>query len=190
MISESPFDGYLNKQANEKKIARDVLKKGDKWFLSGDMIRWDELGYMYFQDRMGDTFRWRGENVSTTEVEGAILKALGLNCVVVYGVEIPGCEGRAGMAAIEDPDDVVDLKMFGKKLTEVLPSYARPIFLRITNSVDTTGTFKFQKGRFQKEGFDLSVVKDKLFYFDTKLEEYCALTNEVHGKFLDGEMRI
>jgi solute carrier family 27 fatty acid transporter 1/4 len=153
------------------------------------MIYWDELGYVYFQDRLGDTFRWRGENVSTTEVEGAILKALGPKCVVVYGVEIPGCEGRAGMAAIEDPDDVVDLKIFGEKLSEFLPSYARPIFLRITNSVDTTGTFKFQKTRLQKEGFDLSVVKDKLFYFDTKLAEYCHLTKEIYGKFLNGEMR-
>ena len=184
------FDGYLNKQATQKKIARDLLEKGDLWFLSGDTIYWDELGYAYFQDRMGDTYRWRGENVSTTEVEGVILKALGPRCVVVYGVEIPGCEGRAGMAAIVDPDGVVDLKMFRKKLSEVLPSYARPIFLRITNSVDTTGTFKFEKGRFRKEGFDLSVVKDKLFYFDSQVGEYCALTKEIYRKFLDGKMRV
>lgn len=184
------FDGYVNKQATQKKIACDVLKKGDQWFVSGDTLYWDELGYLFFQDRMGDTFRWRGENVSTTEVEGAILKALGPNSVVVYGVEIPGCEGRAGMAAIEDPDDVIDVKSLWKKLSKVLPLYARPIFVRITNSLDTTGTFKFQKGRFRKEGFDVSVVKDKLFYFDSQLGEYHALTMETYVKFLNGEMRL
>jgi solute carrier family 27 fatty acid transporter 1/4 len=180
----------VDKQATQKKIARDVLKKGDKWFLSGDIIYWDELGYLFFHDRMGDTFRWRGENVSTTEVEGAILKALGPKCVVVYGVEILGCEGRAGMAAIEDPDDVVDVIILRKKLSDVLPTYARPIFLRITNSVDTTGTFKFQKGKFRKESFDLSVIQDKLFYFDLQLGEYCALTKEIYRKFLNGEMPV
>jgi solute carrier family 27 fatty acid transporter 1/4 len=180
----------VDKQATQKKIARDVLKKGDQWFLSGDTIYWDELGYLFFHDRMGDTFRWRGENVSTTEVEGAILKALGPKCVVVYGVEIPGCEGRAGMAAIEDPDDVIDVIILRKKLSELLPTYARPIFLRITNSVDTTGTFKFQKGKFRKESFDLSVIQDKLFYFDSQLGEYCALTKEIYRKFLNGEMRV
>ena len=173
-----------------KKIARDVLSKGDQWFLSGDSLYWDELGFLYFHDRLGDTFRWRGENVSTTEIEGVILKTLGLKSVVVYGVEIPGYEGRAGMAAIEDPDDVIDVKHLGRKLSDVLPSYARPIFLRITDSVDTTGTFKFQKTRFRKEGFDLSIIEDKLFYFDQQLGEYCALTKEVHQKFLDGEMRV
>ena len=184
------FDGYLNKQATQKKIAHDVVKKGDKWFVSGDTVYWDELGYLFFHDRIGDTYRWRGENVSTTEVEGVILKALGPKSVVVYGVEIPGCEGRAGMAAIEDPDHVIDVKILGQKLADSLPPYAKPIFLRITNSVDTTGTFKFQKGRFRKEGFDLNVVQDELFYFDLQVGEYCVLTEEICKKFLYGEMRI
>ena len=184
------FDGYVNKQATQKKIAHDVVKKGDQWFLSGDTVYWDELGYLFFRDRIGDTFRWRGENVSTTEVEGVILKALGPKSVIVYGVEIPGCEGRAGMAAIEDPDYVIDVKILRKKVADALPSYARPVFLRITNSVDTTGTFKFQKGRFREEGFDLNVIPDKLFYFDSELGEYCVLTEEICKKFLHGEMRI
>ena len=187
----SRFDGYVNNQeATEKKIARDVLKKGDQWCLSGDVMYWDERGYLFFQDRMGDTFRWRGENVSTTEVEKTISSVLDSKSVVVFGVEIPGCEGHAGMAAIEDPEEAIDEKILGKKLSNVLPSYARPIFLRITNTVDTTGTFKFQKARFRKEGFNLSVVKDKLFYFDPNLSEYQALTKEIYKKFLDGEMRV
>ena len=167
-----------------------MLRKGDQWFLSGDAVYWDELGYVYFHDRLGDTFRWRGENVSTSEVEGVMANALGLNSVVVYGVEIPGCEGRAGMAAIEDPDDVMDVRFVSRKLPEVLPPYARPVFLRVTNSVDTTGTFKFQKTRFRKEGFDLALVQDKIYYFDSKLGEYSALTKEIYRKFVDGQMRF
>ena len=184
------FDGYVNTQASQKKIACDVLKKGDQWFLSGDSVFWDKLGYVYFHDRLGDTFRWRGENVSTSEVEAVMANAFGLYSVVVYGVEIPGCEGRAGMAAIEDPDDVINVKFVSSKLPEVLPPYARPVFLRITSSVDTTGTFKFQKTRFRKEGFDVSLVKDKLFYFDSTLGEYNVLTDEIHKKFVDGKMRF
>ena len=184
------FDGYVNKQASQKKIACDVTKKGDQWFLSGDSVYWDELGHLFFHDRLGDTFRWRGENVSTSEVEAIMANALSFNSVVVYGVEIPGCEGRAGMAAIEDPDDVINIKFVSDKLPEVLPPYARPVFVRVTNSVDTTGTFKFQKTRFQKEGFDVSLVKDKLFYFDPKSSEYSILTEEIYRKFVDGEMRF
>lgn len=180
----------MNKQATQKKIACDLLKKGDEWFLSGDALYWDELGYLFFHDRLGDTFRWRGENVSTSEVEGIMANALGLNSVVVYGVQIPGCEGRAGMAAIEDPDDVIDVKFISSKLPDVLPSYARPVFLRVTNAVDTTGTFKFQKTRFRKEGFDFSIVKDKLFFLDSKFGEYCVLTGEIHRKIVDGDMRF
>lgn len=182
------FDGYVNKQASSKKIVHDVLKKGDQWFLSGDLMYWDDLGYLFFRDRLGDTFRWRGENVSTSEVEAVMANALGLNSVVVYGVEIPGCEGRAGMAAIEDCDGIINMNFVSTKLPEVLPPYARPVFLRVTNSVDTTGTFKFQKTRFRKEGFDSSLVRDDLFYFESKLGEYRVLTNEIHAKIVNGEM--
>ena len=184
------FDGYVNKQATQKKIAHDVSKKGDQWFLSGDSVYWDELGNIFFHDRLGDTFRWRGENVSTSEVEAIMANALGLNSVVVYAVEIPGCEGRAGMAAIEDPNDVIDVKSISSKIPGVLPPYARPVFLRIMNSVDTTGTFKFQKTKLKKEGFDLSLVKDNLFYLDQKSGEYAVLTKDIHRKFVDGEMRF
>ena len=184
------FDGYLNKTATAKKIAHDVLKKGDQWFLSGDSVVCDELGYVYFHDRLGDTFRWRGENVSTTEVEGMMSKVIGLSSVVVFGVEIPGCEGRAGMAAIEDPGDVVDVKSLGRKLSEVLPAYARPVFLRITNTVDTTGTFKFQKAKLRKEGFNVFIITDKLFYMDQKSGEYHVLTKEIYRKVEGSEMQF
>ncbi|XP_046845148.1 long-chain fatty acid transport protein 4-like [Xenia sp. Carnegie-2017] len=184
------FDGYVNKKATNNKIAHDVLKKGDQWFLSGDAVYWDELGYVYFHDRLGDTFRWRGENVSTSEVEAIMANVLSLNSVVVYGVEIPGCEGRAGMAAIEDPHDVIDVKFLSQKLRELLPSYAKPVFLRITNTVDVTGTFKFQKAVLKKEGFDPTLVRDKLFYFDDVSGEYNILTEEIYRKFVAGDMRI
>ena len=97
----------MNKKATNNKIAHDVLKKGDQWFLSGDAVYWDELGYVYFHDRLGDTFRWRGENVSTSIVEPIMASVLKSSSVVVYGVKILGCEGRTGMAAIEDSHDVL-----------------------------------------------------------------------------------
>ncbi|XP_048450627.1 long-chain fatty acid transport protein 1-like, partial [Rhincodon typus] len=132
------FDGYANESATSKKIAYNVFKKGDSAYLSGDVLVMDELGYMYFKDRSGDTFRWRGENVSTTEVEGCLSHLLNMTDVAVYGVEVPGIEGKAGMAAIADPDNKIDPDLFYQDLIKVLPPYARPVFLRILPVVDTT----------------------------------------------------
>ncbi|NWS44869.1 S27A1 protein, partial [Probosciger aterrimus] len=133
------FDGYVNQSATSKKIASNVLRKGDQAYLSGDVLVMDDLGYMYFRDRSGDTFRWRGENVSTTEVEGTLSRVLNQTDVAVYGVEVPGVEGKAGMAAIADPKAKVSPNVLYQELQKVLPPYARPIFLRLLPQVDTTG---------------------------------------------------
>lgn len=133
------FDGYVDKEATKKKIVHDVLCKGDMWFRSGDLLTMDEFGWMYFVDRMGDTFRWRGENVSTIEVEAVLSKVLHQQDAIVYGVEVPGVEGRAGMAAIVAPSDGIDLKNFLASVKKQLPSYALPIFLRLTQQLDLTG---------------------------------------------------
>ncbi|KAM6233244.1 long-chain fatty acid transport protein 1 isoform 2-T2 [Porphyrio hochstetteri] len=134
------FDGYVSESATNKKIAYNVLRKGDQAYLSGDVLVMDELGYMYFKDRSGDTFRWRGENVSTTEVEGMLSHILNQTDVAVYGVEVPGVEGKAGMAAIADPKAKVNPTVLYQELQKVLPPYARPVFLRLLPQVDTTGT--------------------------------------------------
>uniref|UniRef100_G1MXM9 Ubiquitin-related modifier 1 n=2 Tax=Neognathae TaxID=8825 RepID=G1MXM9_MELGA len=132
------FDGYLNQSATSKKIARDVFAKGDAAYLTGDVLVMDKYGYMYFRDRTGDTFRWKGENVSTTEVEGTLSRILNLTDVVVYGVEIPGIEGKAGMAAIADPENSCDLEGFASQLKKALPLYAQPVFLRFLHEVSKT----------------------------------------------------
>ena len=184
------FDGYLNPVETKKKIAHDVFEKGDSAFLSGDLVVKDEYGYIYFHDRTGDTFRWRGENVSTAEVESVMSKVLGLRDVVVYGVMVPGTEGRAGMAAIVDPDYTVDLVALAGSLKKLLPSYACPVFLRIVHSVDLTGTFKLQKTELRNEGFDIGVIQDQLFYFDSKEKAYLALDENKYGQIICGEIRM
>ncbi|MEE6505623.1 hypothetical protein FKM82_005593 [Ascaphus truei] len=157
------FDGYVNENANSKKIAQDVFKRGDMAYLTGDVLVMDEFGYMYFRDRTGDTFRWKGENVSTTEVEGTLSRLLGQADVVVYGVEVPGTEGRAGMAAIADPYHTCDLEKFSRDLKKALPGYAHPVFLRLLAAVSKTGTYKFQKTEMRKESvISPHTVKDPL----------------------------
>lgn len=184
------FDGYLNPLETKKKIAHDVFKKGDSAFLSGDLVVKDEYGYIYFHDRTGDTFRWRGENVSTAEVESIMSKVLGLRDVVVYGVVVPGTEGRAGMAAIVDPDYTADLVALAGSLKKLLPSYACPMFLRIVHRVDLTGTFKLQKSKLRNEGFDIGVIEDQLFYFDSKEKMYLALDENKYEQIIRGEIRM
>uniref|UniRef100_A0A3Q3MGV9 Long-chain-fatty-acid--CoA ligase n=1 Tax=Mastacembelus armatus TaxID=205130 RepID=A0A3Q3MGV9_9TELE len=133
------FDGYLDLESTNQKIAHNVFRKGDSAYISGDLLVMDEDGYIYFRDRSGDTFRWRGENVSTTEVEGVLSGLLGHTDVAVYGVSVPGVEGKAGMAAIAYGIDQFDFDSFLIAVQKALPSYARPIFLRLMPSVDTTG---------------------------------------------------
>ena len=142
-----------------QKIVRDVYSRGDLYFRSGDILVMDSLGWLYFKDRTGDTFRWRGENVSTTEVEASVASVVGMERdVVVYGVEVPGTEGRAGMAAIGDPEGTVDLEELAAGVRERLPSFARPVFVRLVAAsevIETTGTHKVKK-------FNLQVIKANL----------------------------
>ncbi|KAL8174687.1 UNVERIFIED_CONTAM: hypothetical protein K2H54_051373 [Gekko kuhli] len=176
------FDGYLNNEANNKKIAHNVFTHGDSAYLTGDVLIMDEFGYMFFRDRTGDTFRWKGENVSTTELEGTLSRILSMTDVVVYGVEVPGMEGKAGMAAIVDPDHSYDLVAFAEEMKKELPAYARPIFLRLLPEVHKTSTFKFQKTELRKEGYNISVVKDKLYYLEPRQCRYLPLTEEVYKR--------
>ncbi|XP_067877322.1 long-chain fatty acid transport protein 1-like isoform X2 [Heterodontus francisci] len=184
------FDGYANESATTKKIAYNVFKKGDSAYLSGDVLVMDELGYMYFKDRSGDTFRWRGENVSTTEVEGCLSHLLNMTDVAVYGVEVPGVEGKAGMAAIADPENKINPDLFYQNLLKVLPPYARPVFLRILPVVDTTSTFKIQKTRLRKESFDLHQTSDRLYFLDSKLGKYVPLDKKIYDSILAGNYHL
>ncbi|KAM6957643.1 long-chain fatty acid transport protein 1a [Aplochiton taeniatus] len=184
------FDGYASQDATKKKIAHNVFKKNDSAYLSGDVLVMDELGYMYFRDRSGDTFRWRGENVSTTEVEGTLSSLLGQADVAVYGVTVPGVEGKAGMAAIADSSCRFDCETFLKKVQQALPPYARPVFLRISPQVDTTGTFKIQKTRLQREGFDPRFSTDLVYFLNARAGRYEAVGEELHTAIVEGRMSL
>ncbi|XP_067620529.1 long-chain fatty acid transport protein 4 [Eurosta solidaginis] len=187
--SSREFLGYVDEKASAKKIVHNVFRKGDMAFLSGDLLVADERGYLFFKDRTGDTFRWKGENVSTSEVEAQVSNVAGYKDTVVYGVCIPHTEGRAGMAAIYDPNNEVNLNEFADKLAKVLPTYARPQFLRFLTKIDMTGTFKLRKVDLQKEGFDPKPIKDKLYY-QTSKGRYELLTPEIFDKINRHELRF
>ncbi|XP_026756910.2 long-chain fatty acid transport protein 4-like [Galleria mellonella] len=185
------FLGYVDKVASDKKVVRNVFQQGDSAFISGDILLADEFGYLFFKDRTGDTFRWRGENVSTSEVEAAISRVANHRDAVVYGVLVPNTEGRAGMCGIVDTDNSLDLDKLAKDLSRELPAYARPIFIRVMNSVDLTGTFKMKKVDLQKEGFDPNQAKkDKLYYLDAKVGRYLPLGLEEYENINNGKIRL
>lgn len=184
------FVGYADDDATSKKILKNVFKQGDRYFNSGDVLVQDELGYFYFKDRTGDTFRWKGENVATSEVEAVISNIVNLNDAVVYGVEIPNTDGRAGMAAIVDESNTLDLNKFGKEVVKSLPAYALPLFLRIMKEVPLTGTFKLKKVDLQKDGFNVNKIQDKLYVYDFKAKQYMLLTKDIYEDILSGKVRL
>ncbi|XP_057325227.1 long-chain fatty acid transport protein 4-like [Microplitis mediator] len=183
------FNGYLDEEASRRKVIENVFTKGDKAFLTGDILVQDELGYFYFKDRTGDTYRWKGENVATAEVEGVVSNVAGYRDTTVYGVQVPGMEGRAGMAAIVDPECLLDFKALAEGLDRALPSYARPIFLRIVNELEMTGTFKLKKINLQKEGFDPTKIQDKV-YFRSGNKEYVEVTPELYQEIISGSTKL
>ena len=183
------FDGYTNETATNKKIATGVLKKDDKWFRTGDLLKMDKDGYVYFVDRIGDTFRWKGENVSTTEVAEIMSSTSGLQDINVYGVIVGNQDGRAGMAAIQTNENF-DFKELYNNITKNLPSYAQPCFLRVLPKASLTGTFKHKKVDLRNEGFDITKISDKLYYKDNNIKTYIQLTPEIYNNIIREEIRI
>lgn len=185
------FEGYADKAATEKKIMRDVFRKGDTWFRTGDLLRKDKLGYYYFVDRIGDTFRWKGENVATNEVSERITAFHGVEESTIYGVAVPGKDGRAGMASLVLSDPYhFDLVAFAAFLREHLPDYARPLFLRIRDHLDVTGTFKQRKVDLVSEGFDPARVRDPLYFYDAAQGVFTPLDAALHHRIVSGGVRI
>jgi fatty-acyl-CoA synthase len=183
------FEGYTDAGETEKKILRDVLARGDAWFRTGDLMRLDDAGFFHFVDRVGDTFRWKGENVATSEVNEAVAQCPGVVDATTYGVEIPGADGRAGMSAVV-VDDRFDLAEFGDRLARRLPAYACPLVVRFCNELDTTETFKQKKQQLVREGFDPQRLTDPLFFRDSKSGAYRPLDATIHARILDGSMRL
>nr|XP_020039237.1 very long-chain acyl-CoA synthetase isoform X2 [Castor canadensis] len=178
----TPFNGYAGgKTQTEKKKLRDVFKKGDLYFNSGDLLMIDHDNFIHFHDRVGDTFRWKGENVATTEVADIVGLVSFVQEVNVYGVPVPGHEGRIGMASIKLKENhEFDGKKLFQHIVDYLPSYARPRFLRIQDAIETTGTFKHRKVTLMEEGFNPEVVKDPLYFLDDKTNTYVPMTEDIY----------
>ena len=168
------FEGYTSAVATEQKILRDVFELGDAWFRTGDLMRRDAGGFFYFVDRMGDSFRWKGENVSSTEVGDVLAGFPGVTEAIVYGVFVDGSEGKAGMAALTTNSDF-DLDALPAYAERRLPPYARPLFLRLCERIETTSTFKPQKARLSREAYDVSVVSEPLYGFSPEAGKYMRL---------------
>jgi fatty-acyl-CoA synthase len=187
--SGNRFEGYTNRVESEKKILRNVFETGDAWFRTGDLMRRDEQGYFYFVDRIGDTFRWKGENVSTTEVSEAMSEFPGILEANVYGVAVSGVDGRAGMAMIvcKEGFDLVD---FGRHLQERLPEYAQPLFLRLRSEMETTATFKYTKQNLVREGYDPASVGDELYFNDRQRGAFVPLDGALYDLLRTGQVRL
>ena len=183
------FEGYTDKEATEKKILKDVFEKGDQWFSSGDLLKRDRDGYYFFVDRIGDTFRWKSENVATSEVSEAISTFAGVKEANVYGVLVPGEDGRAGMASIV-PGEEFSINGLYEHLSQHLPKYSIPVFIRISKEIEVTGTFKYKKTDLVKDGFDPSVVKDQMYYASTSENDYIDLDANAFKKISDHELKL
>jgi fatty-acyl-CoA synthase len=185
----SRFEGYTNEEASERKILRDVFEPGDAWVRTGDLMRRDEHGYFYFVDRIGDTFRWKGENVATSEVSAAICGFPGIKEANVYGVAMPGADGRAGMATIVS-DDGLDLAALRTHLADRLPEYAHPVFLRVRDDLEVTATFKHTKNALVRDGYDPVAIGDALYFNDRERQAFVRLDKPLYDRIQFGQVRL
>ena len=183
------FEGYTDASASEHKILRNVFASGDAWFRTGDLMRRDKAGYFYFVDRIGDTFRWKGENVSTTQVAEVVSACPGVAEAVVYGVEVPGAEGRAGMAAITTGPEF-SLVSLQTHLAEHLPDYARILFVRVCAALDVTGTFKPMKERLVREGYGPNAARDGLYFNHPSSQAFEVLDAGIRERIQRGDIRL
>jgi fatty-acyl-CoA synthase len=182
-----PFDGYTDKEATEKKLVRDAFKKGDVWFNTGDLMRSQGFGHAAFADRLGDTFRWKGENVATTQVEHAVARDSNVDDCTVYGVEVEGEGGKAGMAAVQLKDGAdFDGKALAKAVYENLPPYAMPLFVRVVDQLEKTSTHKTKKVDLAKQGYSED-VEDPIYVLKGRNEGYVEYYDEFPDEVKSGK---
>jgi len=183
------FEGYLDNDSSARKVLRDVFKAGDSWYRTGDLMRRDGRGYYYFVDRIGDTYRWKGENVSTSEVWASLSAGLGVVDGIVYGVALPGVDGRAGTAALIVDRDF-DLNAFHDHAARCLPAYARPVFLRLLAVLELTATFKPRKQDLVRLGVDPAKSADRLYFDDARSGSYVPLDTALYSMITGGGVRF
>lgn len=191
-ISEkTPFPGYSDKKKTEEKIIRDAFRKGDMWFNTGDLLRNMGFRHAQFADRLGDTFRWKGENVATQEVEKAIDTFPGVSVSAVYGITLPDSDGKAGMAAIvKDDKKPFDLSKLAGHLKTSLPKYALPLFVRIMPDFEWTATHKIKKTNLKEEGYDLSQVKEGMYVLLPGSEKYKVMNDNIYRNIMSGKYKF
>ncbi|MCP4750792.1 MAG: long-chain-acyl-CoA synthetase [Proteobacteria bacterium] len=186
------FKGYTNREATEEKIVRDAFATGDTWVNTGDLLR--DIGHRHaqFVDRRGDTFRWKGENVSTDEVAAVVTGFETVLQAVVYGVSIPNAEGRAGMASLvpDSEPDRFDTAGLTRYLERSLPPYSVPLFIRLKSELETTSTHKIRKNQLRDEGFDPGTVSDPIYVLLPGSSEYVPITADLHGEIIEGKYRF
>ena len=183
------FEGYTDHSAADSRITRSVLAPGDIWYRTGDLMRRDADGFFWFIDRLGDSFRWKGELVSSTDVAATLCRAPGVHDAVVYPVQVPAAEGRAGMAAIVIGEEFT-LEAFAQFLTAALPDYARPLFLRRCSELATTATFKPVKAALMREGYSNTPAGTQLWIYDRSACGYGELTDDLRLRLAAGNLRL
>ena len=185
------FEGYTQKEATEKSILRNAFKKDDAWFNTGDVLKEIGCGHLQFVDRMGDTYRWKGENVSTTEVENIIDGSGMVEEAIVYGVEIPGTNGKAGMVTLVPHSNggEFDVNSLFAYLRDNLPTYAVPVFVRVTHAIEKTGTFKYRKVDIQKLGYSLR-NGEEVYAWLPRTDGYTLLTRELVSEIDSASVRF
>ncbi|HEX4196066.1 MAG TPA: long-chain-acyl-CoA synthetase [Caulobacteraceae bacterium] len=186
--ARTEFSGYADRKASESKILHDMFKPGDAWFATGDLMRQDAEGYFYFVDRIGDTYRWKGENVSTGEVEQALSGLPGVKEASVYGVKVGELDGRAGMASLVVGPGF-EISALAGQVDAALPAYARPVFVRLQPELAVTGTFKHRKIDMVAQGFDSATVTEPLYVRDGE-RGYTPITPVLMAKIADGSLRL
>ncbi|KAM6154829.1 long-chain fatty acid transport protein 5 isoform 1-T1 [Erethizon dorsatum] len=192
VLSHYPFLGYRGlRELSERKLVRDVQRPGDLYYNTGDVLAMDREGFFYFHDRLGDTFRWKGENVSTREVEGVLSLVDFLQEVNVYGVTVPGCEGKVGMAAVMlAPGQTFDGQKLYQHVCAWLPTYAAPHFVRVQDTLEITNTFKPIKSHLVREGFNVGVIADPLFILDRRAQAFRPLTADTYQAVCEGTWKL
>jgi len=195
IISHDPvksFDGYTDKKATENKILYGAFREGDQYFRSGDLLVTDNKGYLYFVDRIGDTFRWKGENVSTNEVTQYLSSYSDFKEINVYGVHVPGYDGRTGMASVVLNDGVQYLdgtSLFNHVRLHLAP-YQQPLFIRVQQQMTITGTFKHRKVEMVAEGFNSAVITDALYFRDDNKRCYVPLDPQLYQLIISNSLRL
>ena len=189
---KAAFDGYADSAATNKKVLTDVFRKGDRYFNTGDLLKQVDVGFTFglphyqFVDRVGDTYRWKGENVSTNEIGEIINAADSVAYCNVYGVQLPGTDGRAGMVAIAPRDGALNLAAISAHIMEKVPSYARPLFLRQVENMDTTGTFKMKKGDLREQAFHPEKCQSTVYVLKPGASEYTELDQAFYDTIMAG----